>query len=858
MAGLRIRCAPRPHPLAVCLAAALCSAPAGAARFDPSMFDALHRARAELERTTGRHVDIVSLAPSGTPNAQHVANCNDSGPGSLRGAIAAAGDFDVIDLTHLACSRITLTSGELVSTQSRLSLLGPGAAALTIDAGGASRVFSHTGTIGLRIAGLTIIGGATDGAGGCIRTASTIGLYDTIVSSCSASGNGGAVYATTQFFMDRSTLANSTSTGGNGGGAFSKGGFTGLVESTLSGNTAPGGRGGGIVAYDTIYLSRSTLMSNTALQGGGVAASMSGDAFVDLAGSTISGNHATRGGGADVEASLRLVDSTLAFNTAEALGGGLYSNAAVAIEHTIVAGNTAESAANDIDGALGIAITGANNIVMASPFALPADTMYDDPLLAPLADNGGFTLTHALLSGSVAIGHGNNHSFMRYDQRYRGSARIIGAAPDIGAYEVQTIGTNRVVANCDDTGDGSLRDAIDHAESGDTIDLSKLGCGRIVLSHVLEVGVGTLTMNGPGANALVVDGGVVDRVIDQTAYGTLTLSGLTIGYGAAFDYGSGGCISAISTLDVRDAIVKSCEMYGTTNGVGGGISAARLVLTRSTVSGNFAMGQLNASGGGIAVAGDFTMRDSDVTGNRAVTTYDHIEPKAESRAGGILASRGGSVTISGSTISGNVAGNASLKLPGYFGGIAMYGAYGAPALIENTTITGNSAASVNGGLYATRIVRLVNSTIAFNIGETGAGYLGPFSAGVHVDAPWLDLSSTIVANNATTGSLDDLSGSAEVIGANALVRVATIPMPADTLTDDPMLAGLGFNGGPTPTHALLPGSPAIDRGNNDAGLANDQRGVGFARVAGAGADIGAYEVQAAGPADPIFADGFDG
>jgi hypothetical protein len=374
---------------------------------------------------------------------------------------------------------------------------------------------------------------------------------------------------------------------------------------------------------------------------------------------------------------------------------------------------------------------------------------------------------------------------------------------------------------------------------------------------VLEIGVGTLTLTGPGANALVIDGGVVDRVISHTAYGTLTLSGLTIGYGASSDYDGGGCIRAISTLDVRDSTVKSCGTYGTNNGVGGGIYAQRLALTRSTVSGNFAMAQLNALGGGIAVAGDFAMRDSYVTGNRAVTNYNHIEPKAESRGGGILASRGGSVVISGSTIAGNDAGNASLDLPGYFGGIAMYGAYSVPALIENTTITGNTAASAGGGLYTTNIVRIANSTIAFNIGETGAQYLGPFSAGLHVDAPWFDLSSTIVANNATTGSLDDLSGTAEVLGANNLVRISAIPLPPDTLTDDPMLAGLGFNGGPTPTLAVLPGSPVIDHGNDDAGLATDQRGAGFARVAGARADIGAYEVQS-GPPDPIFADGFDG
>jgi hypothetical protein len=70
-----------------------------------------------------------------------------------------------------------------------------------------------------------------------------------------------------------------------------------------------------------------------------------------------------------------------------------------------------------------------------------------------------------------------------------------------------------------------------------------------------------------------------------------------------------------------------------------------------------------------------------------------------------------------------------------------------------------------------------------------------------------------------------------------------------------MLGPLQDNGGPTPTHALLAGSPAIDNGNDTAALDFDQRGIGFPRIAGGGADIGALEVQ--GGSDRIFANGFD-
>ena len=91
-------------------------------------------------------------------------------------------------------------------------------------------------------------------------------------------------------------------------------------------------------------------------------------------------------------------------------------------------------------------------------------------------------------------------------------------------------------------------------------------------------------------------------------------------------------------------------------------------------------------------------------------------------------------------------------------------------------------------------------------------------------------------------------------GANDLIIAADGPLPPDTLRVDPLLAPLADNGGPTLTHALSAGSPAIDTGNDAAGFDFDQRGSGYVRVSGIAADIGAYETQ---PPDIIFADGFE-
>ena len=120
--------------------------------------------------------------------------------------------------------------------------------------------------------------------------------------------------------------------------------------------------------------------------------------------------------------------------------------------------------------------------------------------------------------------------------------------------------------------------------------------------------------------------------------------------------------------------------------------------------------------------------------------------------------------------------------------------------------------------------------------------------------------SSIVAKNTASGGvasdISDQPSTLTVSGSNNLIGVAgtDVVLPGGTLHGDPLLLALADNGGPTMTHALGATSPAIDHGNNIAGLNFDQRGVGFPRVAGAAVDIGAVELQ---PADRLFVSGFE-
>jgi len=160
-------------------------------------------------------------------------------------------------------------------------------------------------------------------------------------------------------------------------------------------------------------------------------------------------------------------------------------------------------------------------------------------------------------------------------------------------------------------------------------------------------------------------------------------------------------------------------------------------------------------------------------------------------------------------------------------------------LIVNSTISGNRAGSWSVG-GASGHVTITNSTIAFNSAATCHATMAGTT---------FHLESTIVADNTCgVGAADqDLTvlddNLPPVEGEDNLVTSANVPLPADTIGADPMLLPLADNGGRTQTHALATGSPAIDSGNNEAGLAYDQRGTGFTRTSGVRTDIGAFERQ---------------
>ena len=412
-----------------------------------------------------------------------VENCNDAGPGSLRAAFASAADNDTVDLTALTCSTISLTTGALVNSlpgyvEVRGLLDDNDKPTLTIKGNHADRIFQKTDG-GLVLDSLAITAGAFNGAGGggCIFTQGGLRLDDSIVSDCSVSTTGitkaigGAIFAGGGVYMNDSSVTASSvhaASADSIGGAISSPGAIALRTSTISGNSATGdgshfARGGGIYAGHFFSSEYSTIADNRAEQGGGVFAFGGGSNRILLDNSTISGNEASSwAGGLMVRSaplSLNIRSSTIAGNRAPTGSfGGAYLAGVATLNGTIIAGNSESNGlqASDLGGAPGTVVNGADNLIVASSLAVPADTLALDPKLGPLQDNGGYTWTHALLAGSPAIDRGSNVGNRTHDQRvvdvrHDGGPtvvnpfpRVVGIAADIGAFEY---GADRIFAD---------------------------------------------------------------------------------------------------------------------------------------------------------------------------------------------------------------------------------------------------------------------------------------------------------------------------------------------------------------------------------------------------------------------------
>jgi hypothetical protein len=377
--------------------------------------------------------------------------------------------------------------------------------------------------------------------------------------------------------------------------------------------------------------------------------------------------------------------------------------------------------------------------------------------------------------------------------------------------------------------------------------------GTINLTKALPDISDDLIIAGPGADQLTVNAQQKGRVLKVAAGVTVQVYSVTLSGGGG-DYGAG--IYNAGNLTVADSVVSGSAVSGVVV-YGGGIYNANtgvLYLFQSRVSGNqaksYSAGQVNSFsyGGGIANAGVMTVVGSTVSGNTSVSDTQVTTSFGE--GGGIA--NFGSLTVDSSTVSDNQA--AAYDSDGwteaYGGGIANFGGL----TLLSSTVAANVAVcedplfgdAYGGGIYGGGTLTAEGSTIASNKATCDS-----YAYGEGVDASGNDdFRNTVVAGNGATGLGPDLYGSIHSSGHNLFGFSSTGSGYArtDLLNVNAKLGPLQDNGGPTQTMALLPGSPAIDSGDNTNAPDWDQRGPGYPRIVNGTIDRGAFEVQnTAGP-----------
>jgi hypothetical protein len=441
----------------------------------------------------------------------------------------------------------------------------------------------------------------------------------------------------------------------------------------------------------------------------------------------------------------------------------------------------------------------------------------------------------------------------------------IASAASFHAYSLAA-----TVTNTNDSGTGSLRQAIIATPADGTIDFALSGCPCTIVLTSGELSITRpVTIIGPGPNQLTISGNNASRIFliigpssplpkDQIE---VALEGIKIANGLAgiyppfppLNFGGGGIMSVNTRLTVRNSTISNNRAED-----GGGVQSVSgtAFIINCVISHNIA----ETGGGGIIDdGGTLTISDSTISDNLAGFT-----------AGGVVARVSTTLQISNSTIARNTSPGLYIwqystadivgsTIEGHTGGLAIVN-ISAITNINNSTISGNgpgyavlndSFSDFKGGIIHSRLT-ITNSTITSNDGGV-----------VTRDEPkWpatTTLRNTIVAGSVTFPDVAiQASGIFVSSGYNLIGNAGTVTVfnqPGDQAGTpgspiDPRLEPLAFNGGPTRTHALRLNSSAVDRGKSFGSIA-DQRGLIRPNdnpeltnaVDGDGSDIGAYEIQ---------------
>ena len=704
---------------------------------------------------------------------------------SLREAIASANantdDGDIIQFSStLSGQTISLTLGELVIEDDVVIGNDTAPVPITIDAAGASRIFSvstslATGSRVVSILDIAFLNGfAANGGALFIGEGEDVQCKRCIFENNAATGDtpgqgGGGIYTEGMLTITDSDFLNNTAiTGaGNGGGILvAPTGTLSISASTFEANIA--NRAGGAVEinqgaakFEEVFFSKNNAGQNTAsaAPGNGGAIHISGMGTATINGGQALGNIALSEGGAFWNGSGTMtIDGTTiggidagesniaSGDNADNGGGGLFNNGGTMIVDNVdMLWNIADGAAGSGGGVL--------------------------------SDGGLLQVSNTVLQGNSSMRAG-------------------------GGIET-TNGAELILLNVD---------FLENAAS------SAPGNGGAV--HVTGPGNSTITGGKVLGNVAASEGGGFWNgsgimKIENTQIGGPELSDGNTASGANSDNGGGGIFNNGGTMMILNAWIEGNVADGA-SGSGGGVlnDGGSVRMERTMVRGNRA----NRAGGGIESNGlpDANGRIQTTTDfMQFVTLMDNVVGTAPGNGGGFHQTGPGNVSFVQSLAAGNKAGNE--------GGGLWNSGIGSMRLL-NATVSGNEAPE-GGGVFqqagGSSSLRFWLSTIVRNTATTSGG-------GIQSDGGLPVFFNTILAENLTNQAVSNCFGTFSSIGRNlfeSLDGCSLAPEPDDIVGQSPLLFDLADNGGPTLTHALMDGSPAIDTGMCIPSIMEDQRGT---------------------------------
>ncbi|QDT45553.1 putative outer membrane protein pmp20 precursor [Gimesia alba] len=509
---------------------------------------------------------------------------------------------------------------------------------------------------------------------------------------------------------------------------------------------------------------------------------------VEISGLTLTNGSEYKGGAIYNREVLVISDSLLTANQAE-YGGAIFSTAAgLTISNSTFSGNKANSGGGifSLNSLLSVTMsTFSTNYSDLLGGGIYSESSKRFLLDASTITGSTFTENSSVGGGGIYINSGDlivtNSDFLRNEAKYGGGIYITGNLNDS---RVLIQNSTFGENNAQDTGGGLVNNGSILTIEGSTFSDNEAHEKYKPSRPEIESGGGIYNYSG----SLIVTDSVFSR--NRT-------------------FGKGGAIYSSSSDSL---LVSNSLFFQNSANHGGGIynKYTSIDVLESTFTENTAL----SSGGGIdSFIGTLTVIDSVFNQNKATTDGGGINNR------GVLFVLGSTFGQNTSGISGGAISNIPLGT----------------VTITNSTLSGNQSGRSGGGLFSSSEIPLtvINCTIILNSSTISGGGI---SSSTRSD---LILNSIVAGNTAHHDNQLDLTVNAKEY--NKLFLHNIIRYNIEGLLD-PILTD---NGGPTPTHALLAGSVAINRGNNEAalsaGLINDQRGVGYFRITDGRVDVGAYE-----------------